>query len=416
MRACLRTVVMLAAAIGWLAAERVAPACPFCSSLAPSLSERMELSDIVCLVRLVSVEKSNDAAAAAFGVESWQADFELDTVLRGAEKLNGRRRFETTLLQKPAAGDVYLVMGAATPKLDWSQPIPLTARGREYLLRLAKLPREGHERLAFLLPYLDDREELLSQDAYAEFADAPFDGVRKLKPRLDRREIIDWIVDPKTKPEYFGLYFTLLSICGTAQDAKFLEKAMLEGSREGDEGFDSLIACYLTLSGEPGLNQLRQAYFGPAASVPAAGETATAARRFRSADLHAAISALRFHGEEAHVFTRQQIIAVFRAVLERTELAGLVIPDLARWEDWDSADRLAKLFLEVDEQHSLLRTPIVQFLQVCPLPAAKAHLENLTAVAPDAVARAKALGVLQSRAIKSGEQDSPESPPETQRR
>ena len=46
---------------------------------------------------------------------------------------------------------------------------------------------------------------------------------------------------------------------------------------------------------------------------------------------------------------RKRILQGLHHVLERPELADLIIPDLARWEDWSQADRLAQLFKDGDK-------------------------------------------------------------------
>ena len=41
-------------------------------------------------------------------------------------------------------------------------------------------------------------------------------------------------------------------------------------------------------------------------------------------------------------------------MLDRPELADLVIPDLARWKDWASMDRLVQMFKDAGEKASRL--------------------------------------------------------------
>ena len=77
-----------------------------------------------------------------------------------------------------------------------------------------------------------------------------------------------------------------------------------------------------------------------------------------------------------------------RHMLERPQLADLVIPDLARWEDWSQVDRLVKLFKDADEQTSWVRVPVVNYLRQCPVPAAKEHIKKLEKIDPAAIKRA----------------------------
>lgn len=356
-------------------------ACPFCESSMPTLCERIEAADVACFARLVSLEKANDPAAEAFGVPSWTATFEVETLLVASEILKGQQRLMMTLIQRPDPATTYLLFGAKHGTIDWSQPIGMSPRGREYIQRAIGLPHDQDTRLSNFLTYLNDEETLLADDAYAEFARAPFDWVMKIKDKLNREQVMGWIVDEDAPPERLGLLFTLLSVCGIAEDARRLEPMIRNGSQTHDRGFDSLIACYLTLAGDDGLRNICQWMF-PVDELQR--------RQIKSADAHAAIVALRFHGEQQHAFSKEQISAVFRHVLNNPELAGAVIPDLARWHDWQAVDRLARMFLEVDGRNGFVQTPIVQYLSVCPLPTAKKHLERFAEIAPDKLKRAQA--------------------------
>ena len=75
-------------------------------------------------------------------------------------------------------------------------------------------------------------------------------------------------------------------------------------------------------------------------------------------------------------------------MLDRPQLADLVIPDLARWEDWSVMDRLVELFKNADEESSWVRVPVINYLRACPLPKAKEHLDELAKIDPESVKRA----------------------------
>jgi hypothetical protein len=69
-------------------------------------------------------------------------------------------------------------------------------------------------------------------------------------------------------------------------------------------------------------------------------------------------------------------------------LADLVIPDLARWEDWSVMDRLVELFKTSDDESNWVRVPVVNYLRACPLPEAKTKLDELAKLDPETVKRA----------------------------
>jgi hypothetical protein len=139
-------------------------------------------------------------------------------------------------------------------------------------------------------------------------------------------------------------------------------------------GLDALVACYLTLSGEKGLVLIDELFL--------------ANKQAPYADTYAAIMAIRFHGTEGEMIPRSALVESLHHVLERKDLADLVIPDLARWNDWSQIDRLVKLFVEADPDNNWVRVPVVNYLRACPLPEAKVALKKLEEVDPESVRRA----------------------------
>jgi hypothetical protein len=90
------------------------------------------------------------------------------------------------------------------------------------------------------------------------------------------------------------------------------------------------------------------------------------------------------------VIPRDRILEGLRHVLDRIQLADLVIPDLARWEDWSQMQRLVTLFKEADEKSSWVRVPVINYLRACPKPEAAQYIKQLEQIDPDAVRRANA--------------------------
>src|SRR5262245_21640588 len=76
-------------------------------------------------------------------------------------------------------------------------------------------------------------------------------------------------------------------------------------------------------------------------------------------------------------------------MLDRPKMADLVIPDLARWQDWTVADRLVNLFVTADADSAWVRVPVLRYLQVCPTPEAKKELARLEVMDPTAAKSAQ---------------------------
>ncbi len=75
-------------------------------------------------------------------------------------------------------------------------------------------------------------------------------------------------------------------------------------------------------------------------------------------------------------------------MLDRPQLADLVIPDLARWEDWTQMEKLVQLFKEANDKSSWVRVPVINYLRACPKPEAKKYIAELEKIDPAAVKRA----------------------------
>lgn len=117
---------------------------------------------------------------------------------------------------------------------------------------------------------------------------------------------------------------------------------------------------------------------------------------------YSAIMALRFHASETEVISRDGILSGLRSILEREDLADLVIPDLARMEDWDSLPRLVELFRAAKPGESWARVPIINYVRACPLPEADTALETLREIDPAAVKRASTFFPFAPKGKKKG--------------
>lgn len=305
--------------------------------------------------------------------ESGKVLMKIEKVLKGSDLVTEGQEVGAIYYGDVAKGRRFMMSGVDPPDLQWSC-LPLTVRGEAYIQKITELPDDALERLQFYHEYLQDDEEMLSRDAYDEFAITAYDVVKQLKPYMNHDQLIEWISDPEMPTDRKRLYLTLLGVCGDENDLPLLEKLLRSTQKSTRGALDALIACYLTLSGEQG--------------VPLIDELFLANKQAPYADTYAAIMAIRFHGTEGEVIARSALVSSLHHVLDRKDLADLVIPDLARWGDWSQIDRLTELFISADDDNNWVRVPVVNYLRACPEPEAKAALEKLEKVDPAAVKRA----------------------------
>ncbi len=374
---CLWSAVALALVLPGLAG-----ACPFCAATSQTLSEEMTAADAAVLAQLVSMPDAEAGDEAGPGDPAMgESIFRVKRVLRGQEHVAEGSEIKALHFGEADKDTVFLLNGQLLPDLKWGTPIPLASRAEEYVGKLLSLPEKGGARLAFFQEYFEDEDPVLAQDAYDEFARAPFDDVKELKDQMHHDRLVAWIKDPEISPSHRRLYLTMLSVCGGPDDLPMLEEMMRSDDRRVKAGLDAMIACYLTLEGPEGMPLVEQLFLDN--------------KDAEYADTYAAIMALRFHGQETDVIPKERLLEGLRHMLDRPELADLVISDLARWEDWSVRDRLVELFKTADETSSWVRVPVINYLQACAKQSqqygdeAEAAIKELEKIDPSAVKQAQ---------------------------
>lgn len=344
-------------------AKADALACPFCSAVSQTLRQEMSAMDTVAIAKILEDGKTES-----------EARFEVSTVLRGDKLLRPAQVLNVNYFGSPQPGQSFLIMGVDPPDLLWSSPLPVSEIVIDYIQAINELPDESLKRLEFYMKYLEHPEALLARDAYDEFASAPYSEIKLLRPKMDRDQLLEWIRDTSLPPDRKRLYLVMLGVCGDKADADLLEEMLRSDDPNRRAGLDSMIACYITLKRAEGL--------------PLIDELFLANKDSQYADTYAAIMALRFHGTDGGVIEKDRVLESMRIILDRPELADLVIPDLARWEDWTQVDKLVELFKTADEKSSWVRVPVINYLRACPLPEAEEQLEHLKDLDPAAFKRA----------------------------
>jgi hypothetical protein len=354
-------------------ASDAARACPFCSAVQVTFTEEIKTNDVAVIAALVERPKPSDESSGD-DLELLKAKFKVVDVLKGGKETKKGDTFLALYIGEAPIGKEFLVMGIEPPKVEWGAPIELSDQAKNYLHNLMKLPPKGPERLTFFQDHLQDKDPLISRDAYDEFATTPYAELKQLKSRMKHDLFLERLQDPKTDVSHRRLYLTMLGICGTKDDLPLLEKMIKDEDRAMKAGLDALIGCYLTLKGADGLPTVKDLFIKN--------------EKAEFTDQYQAIMALRFHAEEGGVIKKDQIAEVLRHMLDRPKYADLVVADLARWGDWSVVDRMYVLFRDADQDSLWVREPVVNYMRACPLPKAKKYLQEFEKIDPKAVKRA----------------------------
>ena len=332
------------AAVMTICLSTLAFACPFCGTPTKPLVEQIAEVDAAILVKWL-------AGASAKLSDSGSTDVEIVDVMKqpGDSKLQKGARLRLMRFRQGKAGDLLLLQGVVgAGNIEWGNPFPITAIGFDYLKNSPPrdLPTTG--RLKYFLKFLESPDELIGDDAFSEFANAPYADVARLAAELPREKLRAWITSSSVRAERVGLYGMMLGLCGTADDAALMERKILAPTEGFRLGIDGIMGGYLLLSGERGLAVLDSKFLQD--------KTAPATEAI------AVLQAIRFlfqYGENR--IGRDRLVESLRRLLDRPDLADMVIADLARMQDWSIQDRLIELYQAEGYESPAIKRAIVKF-------------------------------------------------------
>ena len=338
----MKSPLLIALAVTLLASQ-IALACPFCSAPSLTLSEQLTQADAAVLVKWVDGKTPTEKSAGS-------TTYSIVEVSRGSKET--LKKDDTLTVPRYRAGkkgDLFLLFGTKDKEIDWSSPLEVTEVTYQYIVQAPSPESPTTKRLEYFLKFLEYSDQLVSNDAYGEFANAPYEDIVKIKDKMDRAKIAKWITNKETSPTRMGLYGLLLGLCGNDDDAKLMEKKIEEQTQDFRLGIDGLISGYLLLTGEKGMETIDNSKLRD--------------KKAPFSETYAAMQALRFmwtygNGRVSKDRLRQSM----RELLDRPELADLVVADLARWEDWSVQDRLMKLYGQGEYSIPSIKRAIVRYL------------------------------------------------------
>jgi hypothetical protein len=387
------------AVLGMLLLGTRAEACPFCSAPSLTLGEQVTQSDAVVLVKWVEGRKGKPVPGqVTFGGDAESAGetetevvstggskdsdmagttYEVVEILRNAKKpLKAGDRITLSRYRAAKPGDLFLLMGTQGTVIEWSSPLEITKAGYKYI---AEAPATEpavptSKRLEYYMNFLEHTDELVANDAYGEFAKAPYEDITPLAKVLPREKIRKWVANPDTPQTRMGLYGLLMGLCGTEEDAKLMEQKIGQKTDDFRLGIDGVMSGYLLLTGAEGLEML--------------DETKLKNKEVPFSETYAAMQALRFMWTYAEgVIDKDRLRQSMRVLLDRPELADLVIADLARWKDWSVQDQLMKLYGAEEYNIPSIKRAIVRYMLVSAKDAPESEGEPVKV--PTHVAQAK---------------------------
>ena len=322
-----------------------AAACPFCSAPSLTLTEQLAGADAAVLVKWVG-------GTPAKATDTGMTEFEVVEVVhqQAGGKLEKGAKLSLIRYRTGKAGDLFLLLGTlGGGMLDWGSPLEVTQAGFDYMKLSPKPDKPAAERLAYFLKYLEHPDRMIGDDAFGEFANASYADVVLLAKDMPRDKLRGWLTAKETSAGRLGLYGMMLGLCGTDADAKLMEQKILESTDDFRLGIDGVMGGFLLLTGDKGLDVI--------------DEKKLKDKKAPFSETYAAMQALRFmwqYGDNR--IPAERLRQSMRILLERPELADLVIADLSRMKDWSMQDRLMTMYDEEAYNVPSIKRAIVRYM------------------------------------------------------
>ena len=356
------TCLFVAAAVVLSSSDRAA-ACPFCSAPSLTLSEQVAQSDAVVLVKWVEAKKTEGQIAGS-------TTYQIVSVVKGPKTLvNEGDKIVLARYRAGKPGDLFMLMGSRGTVIEWGSPLEVSKTSYQYISKAPGPKSTPKKRLSYYLKYLEFPDSLVSNDAFAEFANAPYKEITELADVMPRDRIRKWVKSPDTPVTRLGLYGLLLGLCGQAEDAAMMRQKIIVPTDDFRLGIDGIMSGYLLLTGEKGLSEIDRTKLETTFLLDNDGNPLLdedgEQKLLPFSETYAAMQALRFMQRyAAGVIKEERLKQSMRLLLDRPELADLVIADLARWKDWTVQDRLMKLYDAEEYSIPSIKRAIIRYMLV----------------------------------------------------
>lgn len=330
--------------------------CPFCSAPSLTLTEQFADSDVVVLVKWKGGKPATDT-------DRGSSEFEIvEIATNKGVKIDKKEPLTLPRYRAAKEGDLFVLMGSQNEKLEWNTTLPVSKESYAYMSKAPSPDLPTTKRLEYYLNFLEHPDEMIAMDAYGEFANAPYKDITPLKDKFPREKIRKWALDPETSPTRVSLYGLLLGLCGNEDDAKAMQEYIIQPSQDYRLGLDSMISGYLLIKGAEGLDVVDKTKL---ASPTIKGEDGKE-YEVPFSETYAVVGAIRFMWTYAEdKIPKARLKKSMRLLLNRPAVVDLVIPDLARWKDWEICEQLYDLYGKKNYDQRAIKLAIVKFLVHC---------------------------------------------------
>jgi hypothetical protein len=357
-----RLLPMLFAVLTLSCLGRAAAACPFCTEQSgPTLAADFNQATMVLVGTFTNARPDGKDG----GLDGGTTDFAIEEVLKKNEIIANKMKI-TLPRYMPQVKNKYLIFcDVYKGNIDPYRGVELQANSElvKYLKGAMAIKDEPlAKRLRYAFDYLNSTEIDVALDAYREFQRTDYKDYKDMAKALPPATIGKWLRDPKTPTYRYGLYASLLGLCGHADDAKLLRQMIEDPQKRMGSGLDGMLVGYITIEPKEGAAYLRDVLKNP---------------KQEFLMRYAALRALRFFYEQRPDLVPQgELIQDLGLLLEQPDMADFAVEDLRKWQRWEMTGRVLELFGKESHNVPVVRRSILRFALRSPDARAKAFVDE----------------------------------------
>ncbi len=191
--------VLAVAAIGGVLATSETRGCPFCGAASLTLAEQLSTADGAVLVQWSSGVKEEGEEKPG------STTYEIIRALKGPETLKKGEKIEMPRYRGGKPGDLFLLLGTKGETIEWGSPMEVTETSFNYVAMAPTPETPTSKRMEYYVKFLENPDPTISNDAFAEFANAPYKDVVAITDQMPQEDLRKWIQDKNVPPTRLGL-------------------------------------------------------------------------------------------------------------------------------------------------------------------------------------------------------------------
>jgi hypothetical protein len=328
-------------------------ACPFCGTGGQTLSGEVDQANMIVFGTLSNAKRDPNE----FGRGT--TDMTIELVVKNHEYLDGKK---TITLPRYVPSDpknqtkylVFLEMYKGELNPYRGEAVAPDSKIAKYLKGALEVrKKDTATRLLYFFQYLDSPDNVISLDAFMEFANADYKDVQAIYHKFPAETLVKWLKDPNTSAARFGLYGSVLGHCGNAKEHAPLLRSMLEDPKKRfSTGLDGMFAGYVILDPKAGWKYVSEIL-------------ADSKREFLTR--YAALRTARFFWEyRRDVVSPADVIASLLPMIDQGDIADLPIDDLRRWGRWELTAKILMLYGQKTHNIPIVKRAIIRFALSAP--------------------------------------------------